>query len=209
MKKEDKKRIRIIIILIIMGICIFLISGIISSASIDPAIQGQSKMIYQTCNNCTYLNFTRIMNQDNVTLASNIIASQDGTFYYYTLTGAYTTTLGTYTYCYDGGNSVEKSTGCITFEVTPSGKYGTANMVFFLFVILMIYGITFIGFFGRSIPITILGGMAMLFLGIYIINEGLIIYRDNITIYFSYITIALGFIFAILAILEQFDVTLN
>ena len=91
------------------------------------------------------------------------------------------------------------------FEITPSGQGGTDNIIFFLFVILLIYGITFIGFFGKNIPITILGGMTLLFLGVYLINNGIIIFRDNITNYISYLTIAIGGITSFWAILEQID----
>jgi len=92
------------------------------------------------------------------------------------------------------------------WEVTPSGKSGSEGIVFFILVILLIYGITFTGFFGRNIPITILGGMAMMFLGIYLISHGIIIYRDNLTNYVAYLTIFVGVITTFWAILEQFDV---
>ena len=53
---------------------------------------------------------------------------------------------------------------------------------------------------------TILGGMMMMFLGVYTINYGIIIFRDNLTNYFSYVTIGIGFILSSWAVLEQLDI---
>lgn len=109
--------------------------------------------------------------------------------------------LGVYTYGYSDaeGNSYSND-----FEVTTNGKCGTnANIVLFLILIIIIYGITCVGFFVvRNIPITILGGMAMMAFGIYMFNEGIIIFRDWITTYLSYITIGLGIIVTAFAIFE-------
>ena len=92
------------------------------------------------------------------------------------------------------------------FQVTPSGQSGNENTVFFIFIILLLYGITFTGFFGKNIPITILGGMAMIFLGVYLINHGIIIYRDNLTNYIAYLTIGVGAVCSFWAGLEQLEV---
>ena len=126
----------------------------------------------------------------------------------YLILGGNFSELGIYSYginCANGENTLG-GTYVNYFEVTPSGQGGTANMVFFIFIIILLYTLTFIGFFGRNIPITILGGMALLFLGIYLINYGIIIYRDNLTNYIAYITIAVGAITAFWATLEQFEV---
>ena len=82
-------------------------------------------------------------------------------------------------------------------------------LIFFVFVIIMLYGITLIGFFGKNIPVTILGGMSLLGLGLYTINNGIIIYRDWLTNYFSYVTIAIGAILAIWATLEAIQEGFN
>jgi len=95
----------------------------------------------------------------------------------------------------------------VAFEVTPSGEGGNEYLVFSTFVILLIYAITFIAFFyARNIPLTVIGGMAMIFLGVYIVRNGIIIFRDTLTNYISYVTIGTGFMLAMWALLEQFDV---
>ena len=83
-----------------------------------------------------------------------------------------------------------------TFDVTPSGNSGSDNIIFIVFVIVFFYALNLIGFFGKNEIFTILTGMGLLFLGVYLINNGIIIYRDNLTLYISYITIAWGFISA-------------
>ena len=89
------------------------------------------------------------------------------------------------------------------FEVTPSGKSGADNTAFYIFIIILFYALNLISYFGKSIPLTILTGMGMIFLGIYLISNGVIIYRDNITLYIAYLTIAVGAITAIIAGIEQ------
>jgi len=123
-----------------------------------------------------------------------------------TIDGNNFTRLGFYNWGIDCQNYVTKLKGGVVidyYEVTPAGNSGTDNIMLFIFVILMFYVITFFGFFGKNAPITVLGGMAMMGIGIYIINEGLFIYRDWITNYFSYVTIALGAIMALWAIIEM------
>lgn len=116
------------------------------------------------------------------------------------------TRLGEYNY---GIKCIKGSIGGVavgTYQVTPSGQSGNENTVFFILVITIIYGINLISFFGRNIPMTILGGMAMLFLGVYLVSQGIIIYRDNITNYIAYLTIAIGAITSMWAVFEQLEV---
>jgi len=149
-----------------------------------------------------------------------ILTNDDGTYIYSTnmtynshsfvtnVSGSTFSEIGQYAY----GIHCETKDGLyggfasVAFEVTPSGNSGNENVFFFIFVILLIYGITFTSFYGRNIPLTILGGMAMMFLGIYTINNGIIIFRDALTNYISYITIGIGFMLSMWALFEQFDV---
>lgn len=172
---------------------------LVSAIEIEPGTQGQDKLIYQTCNNCTFCNITIVTNEDGDLLLGNTAFDQDGTYYSFTLGAGNTTTLGKYTYCYDCGNSLDSETGCIDFKVTPSGRDGSENITLFIILIVMIYAVTFLSFFGRNIPLSILTGMMMTFFGVYIINNGIVIYRDNLTNYFGYVTIAIGATIAIIS----------
>ena len=93
----------------------------------------------------------------------------------------------------------------VFYEVTPSGKGGTTNIIFIVFLIVVIYVITLLGFFKEDETITLLGGMFMIFLGAYLLNNGVIIYRDTLTLYFSYFTIALGAIATLVAVVKWIE----
>lgn len=82
--------------------------------------------------------------------------------------------------------------------VTPSGNGANSSTIaFFILVIILIYGITLVGYLKQDYYITILGSMAMIFLGIYLFNNGIIIFRDDLTKYISYLTIGLGAIISV------------
>ena len=175
---------------------------LVQAIEIEPATQGQDKLLYQTCNNCTYCNITSARNEVGNLLISNVAFDEDGTDYSFILDGGNTTTLGTYTYCYDCGNLANSETGCIDFKVTPSGRDGNENIAFVIILIVMIYTVTLLSFFGKNIPLSAMTGMLMSFFGVWIVRNGIVIYRDNLTNYFGYITIAVGAIISLTALIE-------
>lgn len=130
---------------------LLLVIPTIAGADIGTFKQADEIQIYQTCNNCTYCNFTSIKYPNGSTLLSNVITTQDDTYYYYDLTTNYTNSVGTYRYCYDCGNNVESETGCIDFSVNPQGfelnqGQGTIYaisliVVFLLFLLTLYYGL--------------------------------------------------------------------
>lgn len=153
--------------------------------------------LYQTCDDCTYVNLTAIKYPNGTIETMNldmVKINQDFTYNF-----CNSTNLGDYTYTVAGDKRGVYSIETMSFEVTPSGKDGNENIVFFIFIILLIYAITFLGLFNGNAPVTILGGMAMIFLGVYMINNGVIIYQDNLTNYFSYLTIGIGALFGLSA----------
>lgn len=190
---------------IILSLCFIFSLTLVSAIEIEPGTQGQDKLLYQTCNNCTSCNITSVTNEAGSLLISNEEFVKDGTYYSFTLGGGNTTTLGKYTYCYNCGNSIDSQTGCIDFKVTPSGRDGSENIALFIILMVMIYAVTLVSFFGRNIQLSILTGMMMTFFGVYIINNGIIIYRDNLTNYFGYVTIAIGATIAIMSAIAWID----
>lgn len=105
-------------------------------------------------------------------------------------------------FCYDGtykGSNIEY------IEITPYGKSGTTNLVFYIFIAVILFVIGFIGFFGKNIYISALGGFGLMAFGLYTIREGLIIYQNWFTNAFSYITIGLGGIFTVVALVEYIE----
>ena len=187
---------------ILFALCfVILLIGIIGigSASLSSVKQGECKPII-TNSNSSAVNITEITspspNQEIV--IRNVEMTKVGSSFNYTFCD--TTKLGVYTYgyCDYEGNCFNND-----FTVTPSGRENnSANIVFIVLMILIVYALTFIGLFTRNATITTMGGMFMMFLGIYLLNNGIIIYRDDLTNYFSYVTIFLGAALAIWAGIE-------
>lgn len=118
--------------------------GLVGATTLGTQEQGEDIELYQTCNNCTYCNFTAIKyNGENI--LANVATTQNGTYFYYILDGGNTSEeSGELTYCYDCGNSVDKDTGCISFKVNKSGKDESFNLFLPLVVILFFSILSFI-----------------------------------------------------------------
>ena len=189
-------------------LCLLMGMFLISFASAYlPHQQNTNLNLIQNCNNCTYCNITKMETPSNL-LRFNIQMEQDGTAHNYTFNNENFTELGNY--CIYGvcGNPSESKVWNKCREVTPSGQNGSSNIVLILILIIIFYAIGFIGFFGKNEWVSILGGLGMMALGVYIIQEGLVIYRDFLTNAFSYITIGLGAIFSLVAIVEYIQETM-
>jgi len=143
-----------------------------------------------TAVNETALNIT-VYDPDSVKLVDNQPMTQDG--YRFNFTFENTTKLGTYIYdyCNNVGTCYVND-----FEITPSGDDEVLGLYFLL--IGGVYLIAFIGFFGKNEWVSILGGMGMLILGVYMVGNGIDVYRNYMTNAFSYFTIALGCIFTMI-----------
>lgn len=136
-------------------------------------------------------------------LKVNPVSSNDTYDWEQTVLGGNFTTVGNYAYILQCNNTQIGGFYNHDFLVTPSGNNGAENTAFFIFIIILFFALNLVSFFGKSIPLTILTGMGMIFLGVYLINNGVIIYRDTITVYIAYLTIAVGAITSMIAILEQ------
>ena len=180
----DKK----ILILFILVMMIGLVTP--SQDSLGTYKQGEDVILLQICGTCSYNNITSIVLPNSTHLEIDTEMTKRGMEYTYTF--SQTDLAGTY--LVNGVGDLDGTANAWAYEVllTPSGNSGSSNIVFFIFIILMIYTINLFGFFGKNEIMTLLGGMALLFLGVYIINNGIIIYRDTLTNYFAYVTIAWG-----------------
>ena len=157
--------------------------------------------LIQTCSNCSYVNISSILYPNSTEALGQVVMTKSGTSYNYTFCD--TDSNGDYIVNGHGDDNGDTKVFQYWFKVSPSGKEGNENIIFILLVIIGFYAITFIAFFGRNIPISILGGMSLIGLGVYIIRNGLIVYRDWITNYFSYVTLGVGFIIAAWALIEM------
>lgn len=166
----------------------------------DPHKQNNDLEFSFTSNNATSCNVTNVILPNKTSVLINQRLTKFSQTFTMFISKSNFTLLGDYCFnleCIDNSNAVESGSKC--FEVTPSGRNDNSNIYFMIFIIVMIYTITFVGFFGKNEIITILGGMCMMALSIYLINNGLIIYRDWLTNYFAYLTAGLGFILSLIA----------
>ena len=185
-KKIELKKAKLILVsLLILSFLIPLISAI----SIGTFKRNESVELYQTCNNCTYCNITSIKYPNSSNMFTNLVMNQQGTYYYWVLGAGNTTELGTYTYCYECGNTVEKATGCIEFEVTPSGfsiseSQGLSSLGILISIILIAGLFMFLGYkfseADKTFPIGLFFLVISLLLTVYALHLGYIYTRDII-----------------------------
>ena len=138
-----------IIILIILILAVVGGVSLVNGESIGEFQLGEDVQIFQTCNNCSFCDFSRVMGLNNRTLFKNIPAIKDENYFYYDIDSLNFTDVGEYTYCYTCGNSVENKTGCLDFEITYTGGDLTLEMVIlytisiffllFLFVLIILF----------------------------------------------------------------------
>jgi len=138
-----------IIIVIILVLAVIGGISLVNGESIGEFQLNEDVQIFQTCNNCTTCNFTRVMGLNNRTLFTNVSAIKDGTYYYFNIDADNFTRVGDYTYCYSCGNSADIETGCLDFTVTYTGGDLTLQMsilyissiifLIFLFVLVILF----------------------------------------------------------------------
>ena len=189
-----------IMLTLIIGIFLLSFMGA-SIPHLGGVQQGECIILKQTCATCTYNNISRIIvNPSSSIVLEDVAMTRDGTFYNYSFCN--TTLLGEYQVDgfgdYIGG---VLTTWNYEFDVTPSGFKGVLGL--FIILIVGAYAIGFIGFFGKHEWVSVLGGLTMMLLGIYIARYGLDAYRNFMTIGFSYFTIGLGGLFTLVPLIEM------
>lgn len=90
------------------------------------------------------------------------------------------------------------------FMITPTGD-NEGLFGFFIIVYLILGGIVMFGFAVRSEWVAILGGLGLIFFGVFILNTGITIFRNDATLVISLVTIALGSIISILTGMELIE----
>lgn len=174
---------------------IFLLS--LSSASIENLgtfKQGSSFDLLQTCEDCTQNNITRVLFPNGSVALNEVAMERDDTFY--NLTFSNTLTLGIYQVNGFGDPAGVKTIFNYKFEITPTGDKDSL-LGFFIVVYLILAGIVVFGFYIHNEWIAILGGMGLIFIGVFILNTGIVIFRNDATQVISLITIGLGTIISI------------
>jgi hypothetical protein len=174
--------------------------GIVSAEqqSLGTFKQSSCISLKQTCANCTYVNITSVLYPNGVQALGNVKMTKLASEYNYTYCS--TAQIGQYIYNTLGDPDGIPTTQPVTFEITPSGSTGLLGISIIIFVI--VYAIGFFGFFGKHIWVAVLGGMAMIILGLYTMTNGLDIFRNTMTNALAWVTVGLGAIFALTAGVE-------
>lgn len=156
---------------------------------IGPFKQNTRVSLTQVCDNCTFVNVTIVqLPRDAGRVIINSGMTKNGQNYNYSF--AQTSTLGDYDYTTCGNPDGVLTCETIAFTVTPSGNINFLG--FSILIILGLYTITFVGFFGRNAWISLFGGMALIPLGLFTLLNGIDIFRNTATEIFSWTTIGVG-----------------
>jgi len=171
----------------------------IGAIKLDNSIE-----IYQTCNNCTYCNFTKVKYPNKEVFLSNLEATKEGTYFSYDILGGNNSKIGEYEYCYDCGNAAEKETGCLHYLVTPTGFINTLGL--YIIFLIVLGGIVVLGFSIDEAWFVVIGGLGFIMLGIYSINYGVVGFRDMFMTWgLGLFEIAVGAVLSIGAGIQKID----
>ena len=186
------------ILIICFSLLLILFFSNVQAVKISPIKQGKTARLVQVCDNCTFVNITTIQYPDSTLLSVNKAMTKNGANYNYSFTG--TGSIGDYSYTTCGNPDGVFTCETANFLVSASGFDGMLGLS--IVIMFLTYAIAFIGFFGKNEWVTILGGLAMITLGLFTLNNGIDIFRNTMTEAISFTTIGLGAFFSIFTAIE-------
>jgi len=184
--------------IVYLSILVMMISFSSAVSTLAPIKVGQCINLPQVCDNCTYVNITKILSPTSASLLTNAAMTKNGNQYNYTFCN--NAINGEYLVTTCGNLNGEVKCDSYTYEVNPSGTSGGLGM--YIILIAVIFTVGFFGFFGKHVWISMLGGMAMIGLGVFTLNTGIDVYRNFMTEMFSWTSVGIGAIFALTAGVE-------
>lgn len=165
--------------------------------------QSQKIDLLQLCSNCTFVNITSVVAPDSSIVLGQRAMGKADTRYNYTLISSNTTQLGRYLVNGIGDPDGNIQVWSYDFLVTPSGRSNLLGL--FIIVMGLVYTITLVGFFGKNVWVTIIGGLLMMPLGLFTLINGIDIFRNFMTEAVSLVTMALGAFFAIFSLIAVIE----
>jgi hypothetical protein len=154
--------------------------------------------------NCTF----HLYNPEgsHILKVNNIVSGDDIYDYEQIVTGGNFSYPGIYSYVFQCNSSTIGGFYTKSIEVTPQGNSGgTDTSNYFWILIILTWGVAFIGFFGKNVWVTVFGGMGMVIFGIYTLTQGIIIYENWVTLAISYFSMGLGAFFMIYSLVEYIE----
>lgn len=193
--------------IILFGLITFaLLSSSLVSALDDLGTfkQNTCVRVAQTCASCTYVNISSISNSyNNDTLISNVEMTSFGNgewYYNFCSTGV----IGRYDVRGKGDLDGTATSFATYFEITPSGFQGTLG--FYIVLICICAGVIILGFGIGEAWFVVLGGFALIVVGVYSINSGVAGFRDMfVTWAIGIFEISIGAILSIGSAIEKIE----
>ena len=159
-------------------------------AQLPPIKQNDCMPLVQYCANCTYVNITSITYPNGTVQQLNYLTSLQGQDTYVNNSFCSTSALGTYVYGTYGNPDGVRVSQSVAREVTPTGNQ---NMLgFYILVIVVCYGVLFIGVMKSDLLFGGLGSLMLYILGIWVFVYGIDIFRNYVTDAFAAITIGVA-----------------
>jgi hypothetical protein len=128
-------------------ICLAILFSISYVSSTDLGIFKQNTCVnlYQYCDNCTFVNLTKVQYPNGTILTINDLMTKDGIDYNYTFCG--TDTFGTYYYTVFGDKDGYNSTERLNFEINYRGEKVTEAQSILYIGLLVVFILTFLFIF--------------------------------------------------------------
>jgi len=202
MNKNNNKLIVLIMIMIMMTI----LSGTLISAADSSTIQklpqevtlGQSVDLPQGGSNgtdaWTYCNITRLIDPGHDVFLRDLVMTKDGYSFNYTLNGAYTQDIGTYTVETICGDGINVKSGIYSFEVTTTGASMNSSLWIALVMIAISLVLFIIALYADNQYIGFITGISFIVSGMYIMIYGFGALADLYTRTIAIVILALGLI---------------
>lgn len=149
-------------------------------------------------------NISLINKQGDIIYQEDSKYSPSDRFWKNEINGSYFEETGNYRYeilCIDG-----EIDGFVSgkYQITETGEE-EFDTTYAIIILIISFGTAFIGFFGKNIWVSIIGGIIMIFFGIYTITNGIAGFDNQLTEVISIISIGLGFFFTLYPLVEWIE----
>jgi len=160
---------------LILMLAIFLVLPMLSATeSLGTFKQNECINLIQTCSNCSYVNISSIINPQSTEVLGEVEMTKNGVMYNYTFCS--TSQIGNYVVNGFGDLDGTITTWSYDFEVTPSGF--TETLGFYILLVFLLGGVIVLGFSIKEGWLVVIGGMGLIILGVYSLNNGIAGFRD-------------------------------
>jgi len=184
-----KSKIWILLFIVIMALPIVIATQEVN----NPFKQNTCVQLVQSCDNCTYVNFTSVSFPDGKFTILNIAGEKHSTDF--NMSFCNTSQIGTYIIRTAGDLNGVPTNGNFNIYINPSGS--TFNNViyeylFFVLITLIFYTLLYFGYIKQDLTITMIVAFGVLLLGVYISQYGIANLNNGYTQAFSIINIGIG-----------------